>query len=183
MIIEKVLGTITDFDTDNLKIDRVMLDHYDMSKPHQRLKSESGEKIAVSLPYGENLFCGAVLYKDDEKIIYVDLLPEDTLVIRPEGNLQWAKTAFNIGNMHHPAYLHEDCIVIPYDYIIENLIKGIGVPYERCERQLNGIKANHVVGGHSHSHDHSHGHHHSHDHDHDHEHHHHEHGHHYHGQE
>lgn len=167
MIIEKVLGAISDFETGMLKIDKVMLDHYDMNKPHQKVKSENGETIAISLPHGEKLFCGAVLYKDDEKMVVVDLLPEDTLVVRPVGNLQWAKTAFNIGNMHHPAYLYEDCIAVPYDTIIENLLKGIGVAYERCERKLDGQLANHVVGGHSHSHDyhHSHDHYHGHKHD------------------
>lgn len=172
MIIEKIVGRIEDFKTEDLRMDRVLLDHYDMSKPHQRLMSESGEKLAVSLPHGEHLFCGAVLYKDEEKIIVVDMLPEDVLEIHPEGNLQWAKTAFNIGNMHHPAYLHEDCIVIPYDAILENLIRGMGVAYTRCERKLTGEKANHVVGGHNHSHDHN-------NHHHEHGHHHHEHDHHY----
>lgn len=160
MIVEKILGTIEDYASENLKIDRVLMDHYDLGKPHQKLKSEAGETVAISLPHGEHLFCGAVLYKDEEKIIAVDLIPEDALEIRPEGNLQWAKAAFNIGNMHHPAYLHEDCIVIPYDAILEHLLKGIGVNYVRCERKLTGQKANHVVGGHSHSHDHGHHHHH-----------------------
>lgn len=157
MIIEKVLGSINDFETETLKIDKVMLDHYDMNKPHQKVKSESGETLAVSLPHGEKLFCGAVLYKDNEKLIIVDLLPEDTLVVRPNDTLQWAKTAFNIGNMHHPAYLHEDCIVVPYDTIIESLLKGMGVAYEHCERKLDGQLANHVVGGHGHIHAHDHG--------------------------
>lgn len=164
MIIEKIVGKVQDFEKENLKTDRVILDHYDMGKPHQKLVSESGEKIAVSLPHGENLFCGAVLYKDDEKIIAVDLKPEDALEIRPDGNRQWAKTAFNIGNMHHPAYIYDDCIVIPYDVIIENLLKAIGVAYRRCERKLDGEKANHVVGGHDHHHSHDHGHHHHHHH-------------------
>lgn len=152
IIIEKILGSVQDFDVSGLDIDKVVLDHYDMAKPHQKLKTESGEKIAVSLPHGENLFCGAVLYKDHEKLIYADLLPEDVLVIRPVGNLQWAKAAFNMGNMHHQAFLHEDCIVVPYDAIIENLLKGICVDYERCERKLDGLRAGHVVGGHSHRH-------------------------------
>lgn len=164
MIIEKIVGKVQDFEAENLKTDKVVLDHYDMGKPHQKLVSESGEKIAVSLPHGENLFCGAVLYKDDEKIIAVDLKPEDALEIRPDGNRQWAKTAFNIGNMHHPAYIYDDCIVIPYDAIIENLLKAIGVAYRRCERKLDGEKANHVVGGHDHHHSHDHGHHHHHHH-------------------
>ena len=166
IIIEKIVGNLQDFDTSGIDVDKVLLDHYDMAKPHQKLTTENGEKIGVSLPHGENMFCGAVLYKDDERLIYVDLLPEEVLVIRPEGNMQWAKAAFNVGNMHHPAYLHDDCIVVPYDAIIENLIKGIGVRFERCTRKLDGQRAGHVVGGHSHSHGHSHEHHHPHDHGH-----------------
>lgn len=170
MIVEKIIGRVQDFEAENLEIDKVLLDHYGMGKPHQKLVSESGEKVAVSLPHGENLFCGAVLYKDEKKMIVTDLIAEDVLEIRPEGNLQWAKTAFNIGNMHHPAYLHDDCIVIPYDAILENLLKAIGVAYTRCERQLSGEKANQVVGGHHHNHSHDHHHHHDHSHSHDHDH-------------
>lgn len=160
MIIETILGNLEEMNTEELKIDRVLLDHYDMTKPHQKLKSEGGAVVAVSLPHGQQLFCGAVLYKDMERIIAVDLLPEDVLEIHPKGNLQWGKTAFNIGNMHHPAYLHEDCIVIPYDGIIETMLKGIGVEYKRCNRKLDGERANHVIGGHSHHHNHNHSHHH-----------------------
>ena len=166
IITEKILGKLQDFDTEGLIIDRVMPDHYDMAKPHQKLKTENGMILAVSLENGEKLYNGAVVYKDEEKIVVTELLPEDVLEIRPSGNREWAKTAFNIGNMHHPAYIHDDCIVIPYDAILESLIKGIGVAYTRCERQLDGERANHVVGGHSHSHGHSHDHEHSHHHHH-----------------
>lgn len=167
IIIEKILGKIEDFETEGLITDKVLLDHYDMEKPHQKLKTESGMVLAVSLGSSHKLFSGAVIYKDKERLVVTELLPENVLVIRPVGNREWAKTAFNIGNMHHPAYLHDDCIVIPYDAIMESLLKGIGVAYTRCERQLTGERANHVVGGHSHSHG-SHGHSHSHDHSHNH---------------
>ena len=48
-IIEKILGDIQVFDTEKLTIDRVLLDHYDMAKPHQKLRTESGDVVAVSL--------------------------------------------------------------------------------------------------------------------------------------
>lgn len=152
LIIEKILGDIQTIDIEGAEVDKVLLDHYDMAKPHQKLKTESGETIALSLPHGENLFAGAVLYKNDGKLIYVDLQPEDALVIYPEGNTQWAKAAFNVGNMHQPAYLYDDCIAVPYDAIIENLIKGIGVRYERSMKKLDGHRAGVVVGGRSHHH-------------------------------
>lgn len=156
MIVEKILGNIRDFETEKVRVEKVRIDHLDMSRPHQKLKSEEGTVVAISLPHGEKLFCGAVLYKDDERLIAVDLIPEDVLEIRPKGNLQWAKTAFNIGNMHHPAYLYEDCIRIPYDSILEKLLMGIGVAYERCQRKLDGERANHVIAGHEHHHHHHH---------------------------
>ena len=154
MIVEKIIGDARDFQGEDLKIDKVYLDYLGMGKPHQKLTAESGEKIAISLDHGEHLFCGAVLYKDSERMIVVDMLPEDVLEIRPEGNRQWAKTAFNIGNMHHPAYHYDDCILIPYDGILENLMKSIGVSYTRCERKLDGEKAAQTVGNHQHHHHH-----------------------------
>lgn len=156
IIIEKLLGRAEDFNIEELEVDKVMLDCHDMAKPHQKLKTGNGEMIAVSLEHGENMFCGAVLYKDDKKIIVVDLMPEDALEIYPKGNLQWAKTAFNIGNMHHPAYLSDDHIIIPYDPVLESILKGIDVEYVRCMKQLTGEKAGIVVGGHTHRHTHHH---------------------------
>ena len=120
MIVEKIIGDARDFQGEDLKIDKVYLDYLGMGKPHQKLTAESGEKIAISLDHGEHLFCGAVLYKDSERMIVVDMLPEDVLEIRPEGNRQWAKTAFNIGNMHHPAYLYDDCIPVSYTHLGRN---------------------------------------------------------------
>lgn len=156
MIVEKILGKLQDFEGENLKIDKVLLDHYDMEKPHQKLKSQGGSTVAVSLEHGEHLFCGAVLYKDEEKLIAVDLLPEDVLEIHPKDHIEWARIGFNIGNMHHPAYLSEDCIVTPYDAVLEAMLKKAGADCRRCERQLTGVRANYGAGGHHHHH-HSHG--------------------------
>lgn len=153
IIVEKILGKIEDIALDEHRIDRIILDRHDMDKPHQKLKTESGEVIAVSLEHGENMFCGAVLHKDDERVVAVDLVTEDALEVFPEGNLQWAKTAFNIGNMHHPAYLCENHIIMPYDPIVESLMKGIGVEYVRCKKKLIGEKAGIVVIGHHHHRD------------------------------
>lgn len=145
MIIETILGDLEEMQIRGLAIDRILLGHYDLTKPHQKLTSEDGSVYAVSLPHGQQLFCGAVIYKDDSKLVVIDLLPEDVLEVRPKGNLEWGKAAFNIGNMHHPAYLHEDCILLPYDSIIEKLMKGIGVPCMRRCCKLTGVRAPHAA--------------------------------------
>ena len=159
MIIEKIAGNINELDEDVI-IDRVILDHDDMSRTHQRVVTENGEKIAVSLDRGERLFCGAVLLRDGKRAVVVDMPEEDVLEVRPVSGRQWAKAAFNIGNMHQQAYIYDDCILVPYDAVLENLIKAIDVPYTREKRKLDGERAAHTVGGHHHhhhGHDHSHG--------------------------
>lgn len=154
MIIEKTAGNLNDLAIGNRRIDPVLMDHYDLTKPHQRVKSQGGMDLAISLPRGEHLFAGAVLYQDEKKVVVVELLPEDVLEIRPAGTLEWGKAAFNIGNMHHPAYLLEDCILVPYDAIIERLMTSMEISCQRCNRKLEGQRANHVHGGHTHSHTH-----------------------------
>lgn len=168
MLVEKIIGHLEDFSLDELKIDKVLLAHYELIKPHQKLKSQGGMELAVSLPHGVQLFCGAVLYRDEKKLVVVDLIPEDVLEIRPKGNLEWGKVAFNIGNMHQPAYLFDDCILIPYDGIMERLIKNLGAEYKRTNRKLNGIRANVTLQSNEHNHSHGHSHSHSHEHSHHH---------------
>lgn len=155
MIIEKTLGNISDYPIGDRKIEAILIDRYDLNKPHQKLHTRQGEVFAVSLEHGCNLEPGAVLYADDKRIVYLELTEENCIVIKPRGNIQWARAAFNIGNMHHAAYLHEDCIVTAYDAVLESVIAKLDVPYFCEVRRLEGIRANVAQGeGHHHHHHH-----------------------------
>lgn len=156
MRVEKIIGNIEEFQLDSRELDLVLLDHLDLSKPHQRVKSEGGRELAISLPHGETLSKGAVLYQDDKLVIAVELLEEDVYEIKPEGILQWARVSFNIGNMHQMAYITETDICIPCDPVMERIFTALDVKFTRTRRKLDGIRANISAGarhGHSHSHD------------------------------
>ena len=56
MIIDRITGKLSDYENSGLRVDRVMLDHYDMAKPHQKLRSQDGTVIGLSLEHGEHLF-------------------------------------------------------------------------------------------------------------------------------
>ena len=181
MIIESIAGNIKDYPLEGRKVDKVVLDRERLSKPHQKLTSEAGEVFGLSLPHGHVLESGDVICADENRVVVIELEPEDALVIRPEGQMQWARAAYNIGNMHQTAFIQEDCIVTPYDAILESIMQRLDVPCERDRRPIDGVRANvsqHEGHHHHHDHSHSHEHVHSHDHDHSHEHvHSHEHGH------
>ena len=173
MIVEKIIDRIEETDIGNRSLDLVLLDHLDLTRPHQKVKTQEGKTVAISLPLGEQLYKGAVLYSDEEEIIAVDLLEEDVFEIKPKGNIEWARVAFNIGNMHQPAYVTENDICIPFDPVMERMFRSLNVEYSRKKRKLDGLRANVSISsaGHHHSHEHTHNHsgsHQTHEHPHDH---------------
>jgi urease accessory protein len=154
MIVEKILNNLNGIDLKNRSIDRVTLSHEEMMKPHQKVASEGGRVIGISLPQGEHLHNGDILYMDEEEIVAIDLMEEDVYEIRPKNNIEWARAAFNIGNMHQRAYLYSSCIRVPYDYVLERMLEALGIEYSREKRKLDGIPANiPAAGSHHHHHD------------------------------
>ena len=177
MIIESILGNIKEYAVGDRRLEKVVLDRDGLSKPHQKLKTQSGESFGLSLPHGAALSPGDVIFADEDRVIAVELAPEDALVIRPAGQMQWARAAYNIGNMHQRAFIQEDCIITPYDAILQSIMQKLHVPCERTVCPIDGVRANvsqseghHHHHHHDHDHDHDHSHEHAHDHSHDHDH-------------
>lgn len=166
MLIEKILGGIQEFNLMGKpgKKALVLLDHYEMMRPHQRICTTEGEHLSISLPKGEQLYSGAVLFADEERIIVVELKEEDILEVYPQGEEQWGKAGFNIGNMHQICYFTENSILLPYDPVIERLLQSMELSYERKSKKLEGKRPN--VSAHSHHHPHNHNHTHEHSHEH-----------------
>ena len=156
MIIEKITGNLDEIEIGNRSVDLVVLDHHDLSRPHQKVTTQHGKILGISLARGEHLFKGAVLFSDEKEIIAIELSEEDVFEIRPKGSIEWARVGFNIGNMHQAAYVSENDICIPYDPVMEKMIHSLGVEYHRKTRKLDGIRANVSIlsSGHDHSHDH-----------------------------
>jgi len=152
MIVEEIVGRLEETDIGNRDVDLLVLDHMDLIRPHQKVKTQSGRGLAISLSHGDQLFKGAVLFADENVIIAVDLAEEDVFEIRPKGNIEWARVGFNIGNMHHAAYVSETDICIPYDPVIDKMLHALNVEYSRKTRKLDGIRANASIssGGHHH---------------------------------
>ena len=160
MIIETIIGNIKDYAIGNRTVEYIVLDRDRLSKPHQKVTSEAGESFGLSLPHGQTLSPGDVLYADEGRVVVVTLVPEEALVIRPEGQMQWARAAYNIGNMHQSAFIQEDQIVTPYDAILESVMQRLGVSCEKALCPIDGVRANvsQHEGHHHHHHDHVHTH-------------------------
>ncbi len=158
MIIEHLLGKLDDFQTEGKAVEKVLLDRDGLSRPHQKVKTLEGETFALSLPHGEHLFPGAVIYEDEKRIVAIELAAEDALAILPKTQMEWTRAAYNTGNMHAPAYIQETCILSPYDAILESVMQRLGIACERRHCPIDGVRAAAAQAPGHHHHHHGHGH-------------------------
>lgn len=151
IVVTKILGHRHPDDVLSREVDPVPMTHDQLQKPHQKVITEGGRRLGISLEGEEILFDGAILWQDDHVTVSITLQEEDVLEVRPFGNEEWAKVAFNIGNMHQAAYLYPTFIRIPYDCVVERMLVSLGAPVVRKMAKLDGERAN-APAGHSHTH-------------------------------
>lgn len=152
IIVDRILGILPEVHLESLELDPVPMDHSQLQKPHQKAVSRGGRVLGISLDKGEQLYPLAVLFVDDQVVVFVEQAEEDLLELRPANALDWARAAYNIGNMHQPAYLAEDCIRVPYDPVLPRMLDQLGIPWTRRTAKLEGFRAN-AAYGHTHSHE------------------------------
>lgn len=154
MVIDKIAGKETEMDLHGKIMHTVEFTEQQMAKGHQRFTTKDGFEAAVSLEAGVQMEDGDILCAGELDIVLVRAAEEDVFVIRPEGNRSWGKTCYNIGNMHKKAYFCGEEILVPYDAILEKVLKKLDVNYSREKRRIVGEKANISAGEHAHVHEH-----------------------------
>ncbi|MCL6616910.1 MAG: urease accessory protein UreE, partial [Anoxybacillus ayderensis] len=70
------------------------------------------------------------------------------LVIRPTSIKQMGEIAHQLGNRHLPAQFEGEEMLVQYDYLVEELLKQLHIPYQREKRKVKQA-FRHI--GHSHA--------------------------------
>ena len=129
MILEKVLHPAPSLGA--RKIEKVLLSSGDLAKHRQRVKTDAGREIGISLPHGAHLHDGDVLHVDDAVAIVIQQADEDLLRIRPRTPEEFGFMGYQIGNLHRAAMIDPHGIAVLYDKAIEALAQRHHVPCER----------------------------------------------------
>ena len=69
-------------------------------------------------------------------MIVIDVLADDLLVISPRSLQEMGTIAHQLGNRHLPAQFEEDVMMVQYDYLVEELLKELNIPYKREKRKV-----------------------------------------------
>lgn len=151
MIIEKIVTNLEEMDQAEIQkrhIEKVYLESSDLVKRIQRVETDHGKEIGIRLKDPRDLVAGDVLYMDDHNLIVVDVLSDDLIVITPRSLNEMGYIAHQLGNRHLPAQFEQDEMLVQYDYLVEELLQELHIPYKREERKVK--KAFRHIG---HSHD------------------------------
>ena len=139
MIIEKIVGHIDELDSDlvaGTHKEKVYLESSDLVKRIQRVKTDHGREIGIRLSESRELSAGDVLYMDEKNIILIEVFPDDVIVIEPRNMNEMGTIAHQLGNRHLPAQFEEDKMLVQYDYLVEELLEELGLPYVREKRKV-----------------------------------------------
>ncbi|WP_442854434.1 urease accessory protein UreE [Bacillus sp. FJAT-29937] len=117
-------------------IEKVYLESAHLVKRIQRVKTDHGKEIGIRLKEQRDLLAGDVLYMDDKNMIVIDVLSDDLLVISPRSIKEMGTIAHQLGNRHLPAQFEENDMLVQYDYLVEELLQELGIPFKREDRKV-----------------------------------------------
>lgn len=136
MIVEKVLGNLETIENKPKHMERVYLESDSLRKRILRVKTDHGKEIGIRLKENRDLMDGDILYMDETNMIVIQTMADDILTIMPRSIGQMGDIAHQLGNRHLPAQFEADEMLVQYDYLVEELLIDLGVPYRREKRKV-----------------------------------------------
>ncbi|WHY93856.1 urease accessory protein UreE [Neobacillus cucumis] len=139
MLIERVETNIEEMEKEEIisrHIEKVYLESAHLVKRIQRVTTDHGREIGIRLKDPRDLIAGDVLYIDEKNMIVVDVVADDLLVISPRSLKEMGTIAHQLGNRHLPAQFENDEMMVQYDYLVEELLQELVIPYKREERKV-----------------------------------------------
>ncbi|MED3562829.1 urease accessory protein UreE [Bacillus xiapuensis] len=139
MLIERIETNIEEMEKEEIfrrHIEKVYLESANLVKRIQRVTTDHGREIGIRLKDPRELVAGDVLYMDEKNIIVVDVVADDLLVISPRNLREMGNIAHQLGNRHLPAQFEGDEMMVQYDYLVEELLKELEIPYKREKRKV-----------------------------------------------
>jgi urease accessory protein len=136
MIIDQIVGSMEEISTAGRHIERVYLSSDELVKRIQRVTTDHGKEVGIRLKEPKDLIDGDILYMDDRNMIVISVTSDDLLVIHPTSLKQMGEIAHQLGNRHLPAQFEDKVMLVQFDYLVEELLKQLEIPYSREDRKV-----------------------------------------------
>ncbi|MDR6489198.1 urease accessory protein [Chryseobacterium vietnamense] len=149
MIINQIIGNLSENPTGKT-IDYLDLEWFETTKRIQRKKTRQGIDVAIKfLREGQRLREGDILFEDAEKIIAVNVMETEAIVMSPTSLLEMGTVCYEIGNKHIPLFIQNDKVLLPFEMPMFRWLEASGFkPEKQSVKLLNLLKSNFEPHGH-----------------------------------
>ncbi|MNS69124.1 Urease accessory protein UreE [compost metagenome] len=143
MIIHEIIGNVQQLETGNRKKDLLSMEWFETTKRIQRRTTQDGQEIAIKfLKEGQRLREGDILFMDDHKVVVVDIIPCEAIIVSPASLLEMGSVCYEIGNKHLPIFIQNDEVLLPYEEPIFRWLTAAGYATRTaCTKLLNLLNA------------------------------------------
>jgi urease accessory protein len=124
----------------------------------KRVTTTGGREVAIALPTGSVLQAGTIVAVEADWYLAVEACPEPVLAVAPRDCAEAVRVAFEVGNRHFPLAHDRECLLVPDDSAMEQLLTRLGARWERRQAVFEpfGTSHRHADGaspldGHSHA--------------------------------
>lgn len=149
MIINQTIGNLAENGTSK-QVDYLDLEWFETTKRIQRKKTRQGTDVAIKfLREGQRLREGDILFEDEEKIIAVNILETEAIVMTPDSLLEMGTVCYEIGNKHIPLFIQDNQVLLPFEMPMYRWLEASGFkPEKQTVKLLNLLKSNVEPHGH-----------------------------------
>ena len=140
MIVERLAGNVAGVSLGDRKIERVALASEDLAKHRQRVKTDAGRELGISLPHGATLSDGDILHLDAGLAIVVDQQEEDLLRFLPRSPEEFGAVGYQVGNLHRAAMIDGKGVTVLLDPGVEALAGRFHFACERARGKFRPIQ-------------------------------------------
>ena len=139
MIFREVLGNLRDMEIIEEHIEKVAVEWHEADKRLLRKTTDRGTEIGMALNGSGRLKHGDILYAGPKKVIMIELLPAEAIVLEPRDMMEMAQICYQLGNRHAPLFLDGDRVLVPFDQTIAELFKKLGISVRVERRRLEHV--------------------------------------------
>lgn len=150
MLIQQKIGNINSIQLNKRVIDILPLEWYETNKRILHKHTLAGVPVVMKfLKQDPNLKQDDVVFEDESCVVVIEIVPCESIVVRPSGMYQLASLCYEIGNKHLPLFMEGDEVLVPYETPLFRLLAECGFQPEKENRKLiHRLKSSVVPHGH-----------------------------------
>ena len=137
MLISEKIGNINFFNTNNRKVDYILLEWHETNKRNLQKRTVGGIEVKIEFIIENPLLSeGDIVYEDDFNVIAIDVKDCETIVLRPKSMLEMGRICNEIGESHQQAFYQSDEILIAFEDSLFRSFSAAGYDISIEKRKL-----------------------------------------------